>query len=302
MEEPQYNTETIREFLRHQNSTWKQRIIQWYHDEFQAIPTCRSEAETAICLLYEQAGYQPPARFVWFLSPFDLLSSLHFEVEETKYILHSEHLKAVISARISEAENTSILYTPLSLYPKAPAWYWKFRRESIFAWMKSPDNNDVQELNQLEGALGLRILEALGDSIQQTKNSIAPYLKNIDTFISFWMHFVVCPDWIDSVLFFESASEFFSMPELLQTVELIRRVLKTCDWIIATEEVCFVSEKHIIAHHDEAGKLHSDSGLALEYADGWGIYAHHGIRIPFQEYHELEHQKKLGIKGQEKLW
>ena len=90
--------------------------------------------------------------------------------------------------------------------------------------------------------------------------------------------------------------------ELLQNAESIRRVLKTCGWIIATEEVCFVSDKHIIAHHDKAGRLHSDNGFALEYADGWGIYAHHGIRIPSQEYHELEHQKKLGLKGQEKLW
>ena len=301
MKETQYNKDTIRDYLRHQNSTWNQRIMHWYHDEFQAIPTCRSEAETAICLLYEQAGYPPPARFVWFLSPFDLLSSLHFEIE-TEHIPHFEHLKKVISARISEAENTSILYIPLSLYPKAPAWYQKFRRESIFAWMNSPDNNDIQELNQLEGAWGLRILEALGDSIQQTKHSIAPYLKNIDTFISFWMQFVVCPNWIDDALLFENVAEFFSMPELLQNAESIRRVLKTCGWIIATEEVCFVSDKHIIAHHDKAGRLHSDNGFALEYADGWGIYAHHGIRIPSQEYHELEHQKKLGLKGQEKLW
>jgi hypothetical protein len=84
----------------------------------------------------------------------------------------------------------------------------------------------------------------------------------------------------------ESASEFFSIPALFQNAESIRRVLKTCDRIIATEEVCFVSEKHIIAHHDEAGKVHSDSGLALEYVDGWGIYARHGIRIPSQEYNE----------------
>lgn len=289
MEEPQYNTETIREYLRHQDSTWSQRIMQWYRDGFQANPTCRSEAETAICLLYERAGYPPPSRFVWFLSPFDLVSSLHFEIE-TEHIPRSENLnsfKVAMIARIAEAENASVFYTPLSLHPKTPRWYEQFKSEVVKAWMKSPYIDSFQELYGFEYHWGSTILMALEDSIHYTKHSIGHYLEEENTFIHFWMSFVVSPDWIDYALLFEHIAEFFSKPELLQNAEPIQRAIQTCDWIIATEEVCFVSEKHIIAHHDEAGKLHSDNGLALEYADGWGIYVRHGIRIPSQEYQEM---------------
>ena len=31
---------------------------------------------------------------------------------------------------------------------------------------------------------------------------------------------------------------------------------------------------------DEAGRLHSATGKAMEYHDGWGIYAWHGVRVP----------------------
>lgn len=38
--------------------------------------------------------------------------------------------------------------------------------------------------------------------------------------------------------------------------------------------------KPIILEHDEQGRLHSTSGRCLQYRDGWGFYAWHGVRVP----------------------
>jgi len=41
-----------------------------------------------------------------------------------------------------------------------------------------------------------------------------------------------------------------------------------------------VSERHNILARDDRGRLHSISGPAVAYPDGWAIYAVHGVRVP----------------------
>jgi hypothetical protein len=40
-----------------------------------------------------------------------------------------------------------------------------------------------------------------------------------------------------------------------------------------------VRRPHLLSR-DEAGRLHSARGKAIEYRDGWGFYAWHGVRVP----------------------
>jgi hypothetical protein len=51
-------------------------------------------------------------------------------------------------------------------------------------------------------------------------------------------------------------------------------------WALPHENICWVSERHNILERDERGRLHSLTGPACAYPDGWGIYAVHGVRVP----------------------
>ena len=55
---------------------------------------------------------------------------------------------------------------------------------------------------------------------------------------------------------------------------------KSAGWAIPHENICWVSERHNILERDERGRLHSVSGPACAYPDGWGIYAVHGVHVP----------------------
>jgi hypothetical protein len=55
---------------------------------------------------------------------------------------------------------------------------------------------------------------------------------------------------------------------------------KSAGWAIPHENICWVSERHNILERDERGRLHSISGPACAYPDGWGIYAVHGVLVP----------------------
>jgi len=44
--------------------------------------------------------------------------------------------------------------------------------------------------------------------------------------------------------------------------------------------VCLISERPNAIHFDERNRLHSDSGSAISYPDGFRIYVWHGVQVP----------------------
>ncbi len=52
------------------------------------------------------------------------------------------------------------------------------------------------------------------------------------------------------------------------------------DWIIPHKHICWISEPPAILKSDDRGRLHSASGPALRYRDGWSAYAWKGVKVP----------------------
>lgn len=56
---------------------------------------------------------------------------------------------------------------------------------------------------------------------------------------------------------------------------------KNANWWWALDLATVIVDRPIRAvSMDEQGRLHHDSEACIEYRDGWGVYAHHGVRIP----------------------
>jgi hypothetical protein len=60
----------------------------------------------------------------------------------------------------------------------------------------------------------------------------------------------------------------------------IRTITENCGWWWPLEGLCVLTERPTRLECDEEGRLHSASGPALAYPDGWSIYAWHGVRVP----------------------
>jgi hypothetical protein len=54
---------------------------------------------------------------------------------------------------------------------------------------------------------------------------------------------------------------------------------KSASWVLPYENVCFVSDRHNICKL-ENGRIHSEVGPAIQYPDGFSIYAWRGTVIP----------------------
>ena len=64
--------------------------------------------------------------------------------------------------------------------------------------------------------------------------------------------------------------------ELMGLLELAQ----SAGWAAVLENVCYVSERPSVMRLDIEGRLHSLAGAAIQYPDGWGVYAVHGTVVP----------------------
>ncbi len=67
--------------------------------------------------------------------------------------------------------------------------------------------------------------------------------------------------------------------ETSRQLEIMRRIGFECEWWWPYAGFCFASERPI-ARFDDRRLLHCENGPAIEYGDGYKLYAWHGVRIP----------------------
>ena len=60
---------------------------------------------------------------------------------------------------------------------------------------------------------------------------------------------------------------------------LLAQIVQSCGWWWPRDTVCVIAERPLALRTAE-GKLHSDSGPALLYPDGWAVHCWHGARVP----------------------
>jgi hypothetical protein len=62
--------------------------------------------------------------------------------------------------------------------------------------------------------------------------------------------------------------------------EILIKLLRSCGWFGVDSDIVAISDRPQSIQRDSDGLLHSDVGPAVRYADGWSIYAIHGVRVP----------------------
>jgi len=63
----------------------------------------------------------------------------------------------------------------------------------------------------------------------------------------------------------------------------LQKIVQECGWIFAYEDICIICNKPQIINIDSEYRLHSDERPAIQFVDGFEIYAYHGVSIP-KEY------------------
>jgi hypothetical protein len=62
--------------------------------------------------------------------------------------------------------------------------------------------------------------------------------------------------------------------------QVYRSLIENCGWFFPFERVCYVCDRPRILSFDNQQRLHAIKSPAIQFADGFSIYAYHGVRLP----------------------
>ena len=65
-----------------------------------------------------------------------------------------------------------------------------------------------------------------------------------------------------------------------EKLKYLNHLCRSVGWVLPSQKACFVSERPKILKVDDRGLPHCEDGPAIEYPDGFSIYAWHGLRFP----------------------
>jgi internalin A len=68
-----------------------------------------------------------------------------------------------------------------------------------------------------------------------------------------------------------------------EVLRCLKLIFESCGWIFPYENVCVVCDRPRILSFDNQERLHAEGSPAVQFADGWSVYAYHGVRLP-EEY------------------
>ena len=72
--------------------------------------------------------------------------------------------------------------------------------------------------------------------------------------------------------------------------ESYQSLIKNSGWIYAFKEICYVCDRPRILSFDSQQRLHAEGSPAIQFADGFSVYAYHGVRLP-EKYGKVHPQQ-----------
>ena len=82
------------------------------------------------------------------------------------------------------------------------------------------------------------------------------------------------------VSFFREVCKLRLVPQIEKAAEAYAETAQSACWWWPHRDFVMVCERPTEIHRDAAGRLHSETGAAIAWPDGWGVYVVHGTSVP----------------------
>ncbi|AFY55492.1 hypothetical protein Riv7116_3011 [Rivularia sp. PCC 7116] len=81
-------------------------------------------------------------------------------------------------------------------------------------------------------------------------------------------------------IWLDFAFSVLGYPHTSQKWAALQGIIKHCGWIFAVDNLCIICDRPIKILVDDNNQLHGEGEPAIEFADGFVIYTHHGTPLP----------------------
>ncbi|MEG4106185.1 DUF6745 domain-containing protein [Microcoleus sp. S13_C5] len=267
-------------------------LIPVYREKWRAIslstgPINRSQAAetiksaySAICLKAAEIIFvdRPYEAADLILSRFDNpRSQLRSQFETKLWIELEKQLRSYLRGKLeTELQNQLATQLEQRLYTQLQTQLWEAQREDLVREIASK-LPPQQLLDERTGEINWQTLG------KQVNNCIQPEL---------WAAYGSLLDFCISVL---------NLPHSYARNWIVfQSIVRDCGWIYPYDKVCIVCEKPIALSADSNHRLHAEATPAVQFADGFSIYAYHGVILPewYGRLHPDQWQSKWVLKEQ----
>ncbi len=275
---------------------------RWTEIALSTDPADRPRAETAVRDIYRHGGLEPPATIVWCGSPLSMMLA-----------------QAVVTARLTAGNVAASV-------DSARGTVWESVWESILKSVRDSDGEGAGD--NVRFSISWSIVNSVHMSIQHTGRSNAPWFRiwgTVGDRVSLRVGASVqhriraalrdgvratvrVRDSIVSGISDSVIDSFQDAPWLAytrychdvlglaaQTAPVSGRweLAQSAGWALPHENICFVSERPGVLNRDDRGRLHSLTGPACVYPDGWAIHAVHGVCV---QRHVIEDPARITVE------
>lgn len=262
---------------------------------------CRSLCERVIGRAYELAGLKEPKTFLWFSSPMGAatavaalqgMKGLRTNVsEDARKRTSMTVLDGVLGGlscqmgrrfdRASTADASNIVTSHVRT--RVRSLVREQVREEIIRQSSDAWGGAVRFDDMLAGDSAFdRILREVGS--QAGVHEYDFYAKGILEFASGLMQRRWGWDedyWLAYYDVFTRAAPDAFEPRALRRFESLVEVRSALNCFFPFPDMVLCCENPRVLQVDERGRLHRPDGPAVQYADGWAIWAWHGVRVPW---------------------
>jgi hypothetical protein len=254
----------------------------WRAVALDTSPLDKDEARSAIDALYEAAGLEPPEMYLWLDSPIEAAMVTHLIAREENFgrpSLNKPPLSLDVINEALDQHRLAALRNQLGKDGFQEHWLdqvpiaWRLDRARHYF-------HDDQVMRKVSPELMRRIrvecrkvqpdfeTPLLAELHKHDRDGDDGYLwRNTRTASN--CHKLAAIDFLRSLKI-----------KRQQPINEMFAVARTCGWWAGFEYFAIVTPKPRNISLDEWGNLHSTAGMAVEYRDGRGLYAFHGIPLP----------------------
>ena len=214
---------------------------EWLKIGLRTDPIDRTEAESAVCGLYEAAGLKRPKVILFFTSPALCLLA--------RAVMRKTQMESQLVDQLGpQLESQLASQLRLQLV------------DQLGSQLRS------QLWSQLESQLESQLRSQLWSQLERSAALDATWTAGGQD--AYWL------------AFYEFGRKIGVKYTNTGHLDAYIRYAKTCGWMYAYDGIALVSERPTEIHFDNRGLLHNENEMSVKFSDGWGVHSWHGIRVP----------------------
>ena len=248
----------IESLSKEQEARFQEYIHKWTDIGLSTQKANRKEAEEGVLEMYKIAGLKKP-KIVWCDSPLSqgIVRMIVMKMESDGLLKKGKKIGASVRDSVWDSVGDSV-WASVGASVRDSVWasVWASVRASVWASVGDSVRDSVW------ASVGDSVGASVGDS---------GYGQHDANWLAFYDFFM----------------EVCKLEQETNKLSGIWKVSKNAGWYLPHENICWVSERHNKLNRDDRGRLHNEHGMALQYPDGWGIYALHGVRFPEELYKKI---------------